>query len=301
LTRCLGIDVGGSATRWHLLENGKALRSGKADGFSGHLFRTDMKTRAERVIAELSRDVGRVDRIVAGVTGLNTPSPESTQLSTMLEAAFLAGTVRLMPDSSLAYLTAFQPGEGILVYAGTGSVGAYVQPDGRLVLVGGKGVIIDDAGGGYWIAVQSLRSVLRADDHAPGSGWNTPLGAALEKRTGGRDWPTVRQAIYGAERGSIGLLALAAGEAAAQGDASAITILRRAGAELAELSVMLENRVGRKPVVLAGRAAGLSPVILEGMRSALPGREVRRLELDCAAGAAELATRSSFFADHVEQ
>ncbi len=139
-----------------------------------------------------------------------------------------------MSDTRLAYLCAFAPGEGVLVYAGTGSAASHVAAEGGVTLVGGKGVIIDDAGGGYWIATRGLRSLLRREDARPGSAWKTPLGQAFARRSAGADWPSVRQVVYGGDRGGIGRLALAVAEAAAGGDASALSILE-AGARVGGL------------------------------------------------------------------
>ena len=151
-----------------------------------------MRAAAETALATIAGETGPVDTVVAGVTGMTAPTPQSELLAELITAAFAARHIRTMSDSNLAYLCAFAPGVGILVYAGTALDGFACGEDGSLVLVGGKGVIIDDAGGGYWIAMRGLRSILRREDEAPGSAWGTPLGRAFARRTGG-DWPSVRK------------------------------------------------------------------------------------------------------------
>lgn len=289
MARHLGIDVGGSAARWRLLAGGAPARTGVAGGFSGHLFRPDVRTAAEAALAAIAAEVGGADAVVVGVTGLTAGTAEAEALGAMIADAFAASRVAVMGDARLAFLSVFAPGEGHLVYAGTGSIAAHVAKDGALTLVGGKGVVIDDAGGGHWIATRALRSVLRREDAAPGSAWRTPLGLALSARIGGADWPTVRQAIYGGDRGSVAMLALAVGEAAATGDEAALAILTAAGRELAALALALEVRVGPRPIALGGRASGLHPTIFESFAAALSGRDARRLTIDAAAGAARLA------------
>jgi N-acetylglucosamine kinase-like BadF-type ATPase len=289
MARLLGIDAGGSATRWASDADGRR-DSGETSSFSGHVYRGEVKAAAVAALAAIAAAAGPADVVVAGITGLPPGAPEAETLQAMLREVFGAAEIRLMSDLKLACLTAFAPGEGSLVYAGTGSAAAHVAEDGTFVAVGGKGVIIDDAGGGHWIAVAALRSVLRREDSAPGSGWETPLGQALAARLGGADWPSVRSAVYGGDRGAVARLALAAGEAAAEGDREALSLLAAAGAELAVLALILERRVGPRPIALAGRAAGLHPVIFERFAAGLVPRMVRLMTLDAAAGALRLAT-----------
>jgi glucosamine kinase len=286
----LGLDVGGGATRWRLLTSGAPDRAGEAGAFSGHVFVPETAAAAAASLEAIAAETGPVGAVVAGVTGLTAGTAEADALRSMIERAFGASRIAVMGDSRLAYLSVFAPGEGLLVYAGTGSIAAHVSRDDTLVTVGGKGVIIDDAGGGHWIATRALRSILRREDAEPGSAWGTPLGLAMAARIGGSDWPSVRRAVYGADRGAVGRLALAAGEAAAAGDAAAIAILGAAGRELAALATALERRVGARPVALAGRAADLSPILFETFAAALHGRSVGRAGLDAAAGAARLAS-----------
>lgn len=289
MTRSLGIDVGGSGARWCLQECEGRSRMGVSAGFSGHLQRPEMRAAAEASLASIAAETGPADAVVAGVTGLTAGTAECEIMAELIRKAFSAHRVMALGDGHLAYLSVFQPGEGLLVYAGTGSAASHVAADGTQTLVGGKGVVIDDAGGGHWIAVRALRSILRREDAVPDSAWSTPLGAALARRVGGRDWPLVRQAVYAADRGAVGRLALAVGEAAEAGDAHALDILARAGRALAALAVVLEGRVGARPVALAGRAAALHPVLFDSFASALGARTSTLVTLDAAAGAERLA------------
>jgi N-acetylglucosamine kinase-like BadF-type ATPase len=292
--RSLGIDVGGGGARWALMEDGAILQRGAAGSFNGHLFRPEVRAAAEAALAAIAAATGPVENVLAGVTGMTAPTPESVLLTDLITEILEARRVEAMSDTKLAYLCVFAPGEGILVYAGTGSAAAHVAVDGGLTLVGGKGVIIDDAGGGYWIATRALRSLLRREDAAPGSAWETPLGQAFARAVGGADWPSVRHAVYGGERGGIGRLAVAVAEAAAASDPSALGVLEAAGRELASFARAMETRIGRRlPVALAGGAARLHPAIFSCFAEALPGVHARLATLDPAAGAALLASRSA--------
>jgi glucosamine kinase len=284
----LGIDVGGSATRWNLLRDNTSL-AGSTTGFSGHLSNPDVLHRAQTALAAIFSQTGMTGSIVAGVSGLSRNTAEAHQLEDIFRETFKVSHVSVMSDIELASRAAFKPGHGILVYAGTGSIAAHLAADGTLHTAGGKGVLIDDAGGGYWIAVSAMRAILRAEDTCSGSGWSTALGQAMAKQLGGSDWPHVRSAFYGLDRGGIALLAMAVGEAADAGDTMTLTILEAAGIELAVLARMMTNRVGKNPIILAGRASTLHPVLLLSMQNALPGHDVGRKRLDAAKTAMNLA------------
>jgi glucosamine kinase len=155
------------------------------------------------------------------------------------------------------------------VYAGTGSIGAYIDRDGQFHRAGGRGVMLDDGGGGFWIAREAMRHIWRNEDEQPGHWRSSPMAHAVFAQIGGDDWALSRQFIYSQERGEVGKLALAVAASAAD-DPVAAAILADAGRELARLALALCARFGPRPVVLAGRASELHPSIFTAMRADLP-------------------------------
>src|SRR5690606_40814808 len=95
-------------------------------------------------LAEEVLTVTRRQRVVAGVTGLDTGSPQARRLEAFLRERLELdeGAVTVLGDVVTAYLSAFEPGAGVLVYAGTGSVAVHVAHDGTLVRAGGHGYLI---------------------------------------------------------------------------------------------------------------------------------------------------------------
>ncbi|WP_052140153.1 N-acetylglucosamine kinase [Janthinobacterium lividum] len=269
----LGIDAGGTQTRWALANgDGVIVADGAVEGLSA----LQMSSEAGRaaVHAAFSRlcqavlAVGQPRAVVAGLTGFGG---DDVALAPMLAEllALDAGDVRLGNDIDIAYRDSFEPGEGYLVYAGTGSIAAWIDADGVFHRAGGRGVLLDDGGGGYWIAREALRHIWRREDEAPGSWQDSPMAEAVFAQLGGSDWSLSRAFMYGQDRGAIGRLALAVA-ASAESDPLALDILQRAGQELARLALALTTRYGPRPVVLAGRAAQLHPAIAVAMRAALP-------------------------------
>lgn len=269
----LGIDAGGTQTRWALANaDGAIVADGAVEGLSALQMGSDAgRAAVHATFATLCKQVlavGQPRAVVAGLTGFGG---DDVVLAKMLSAllALDAGDVRVGNDIDIAYRDSFEPGEGYLVYAGTGSIAAWIDADGVFHRAGGRGVLLDDGGGGYWIAREALRHIWRREDEAPGSWQSSPMAEAVFTQLGGSDWSLSRAFMYGQDRGAIGRLALAV---AASGDTDplALDILRRAGQELARLALALTARYGPRPVVLAGRAAQLHPAIAAAMRAALP-------------------------------
>ncbi|MET0322891.1 MAG: BadF/BadG/BcrA/BcrD ATPase family protein [Duganella sp.] len=289
----LGIDAGGTQTRWALADAAGAI---VADGFVGGMSATQLASpeggaAVRAVLAALAQQVlavGRSAAVCAGLTGFDGAAMEpALWLAEALAMAPAAVTVR--SDIELAYLASFQPGEGYLVYAGTGSIAAWIDAEQTLHRAGGRGVTLDDGGGGFWIAREAMRLIWRREDEAPGAWQQSPLARAVFDHVGGSDWALSRQFIYGQDRGAIGRLALAVARAAAA-DPAARAILEQAGQELARIALALVGRFGPRPMALAGRAAGLHPLIFQAMRAALPAElPLRQISVPAHHAAARIA------------
>ena len=293
--RFLGLDAGGTQTRWAVVDDtGQLLRGGEVAGLSGLLLHSESGRAAVTAVLEaLWTEAGPLAGAVAGLTGF-----EAAQAPALCQ--LMANTLRLpahhvqaMTDIELACHAAFAPGQGIVVYAGTGSIAAHLDADGVLHRVGGRGAIIDDAGGGHWIAREALRQVWRAEEEQPGSSALSPLAQALFDVVGGSDWAHTRQWVYGASRGELGTLALAVARAA-HSDPAALSLLQAAGTELARLALLLLRRHGPLPVALAGRVLELHPIVQTQLQAQLPsGAAVHRLAQPAQLQAAQMAARKA--------
>lgn len=265
----LGIETGGTGSRWCLsASSGAIVARGEMEPMTGHVFTQAERERVTDIFTRLAgelEDIGRPGAIVAGVTGLGPESVVRAVFSEILATAFACPEAKILvvDDMWLGYRARFAPGEGIIVYSGTGSIGYHLGTEGEIIRAGGRGVLIDDGGSAAWIAAEALRRLLRHEDEAPGSGWESPLGRALAEALGGASWDAVRTHVYGGDRGSLGLLARAVATAGDASDPTAAEIFIQAGDELARLALALRARVGAKSVALCGRAATLSPLITQ--------------------------------------
>ncbi len=271
----LGLDVGGTQTRWALATSaGELIAEGVADGFSGARLASEDENGIVRgrldaiaLTTRLAHHNHRLAGLHAGVTGIGADAPRL--VSMMVQAFDLADDqVSVTSDAELIFHAVLAPGDGYLVYAGTGSIAAFIDEAGVLHRAGGRGVMLDDAGGGYWIAREALRRIWRREDEHPGVWRDSPMARALFAMVGGDSSIFSARFLMEKERGEIGMLALVVAEHA-HADALAAEILRDAGNELARLASAMLRRYGERRVVVAGRASQLHPLIESAMRRAI--------------------------------
>ncbi|CAN5781431.1 N-acetylglucosamine kinase [soil metagenome] len=290
----LGIDAGGSSSRWLLLSStGAVLGEGRGGPLTGHIFSADEQDeQLDRFVEILAaaRAVHPPDALVAGITGLHpgTVAAELFRRAVMETLGLDVQRAVLDNDMHVAFASAFGPGEGVLVYAGTGSVAYHETVTGEIVRAGGYGYLIDDSGAGYWLGHRALRALFRQVDAAGGPS-DTPLAGALYARLGSRVWSDIMPVVYGGGRSFVASLAPAIAAAERAGDEVARDILKRAGAELARLAQVVQGRLGAVlPVAFAGGVTRLSPVLTESLETHL-GASVRMVEGEPVYAAARLA------------
>lgn len=294
--RFLGIDVGGTAARWVVVDqHGTELTRGSTNGATGHLFAEAERSRFEAMVANITRAAPTgISAIHAGITGLGPKAYADAKAILGGKFGIPSDAVTTGDDMELAYLSTFVPGEGHMVAAGTGSIGLHIPANGEAIRVGGRGILIDDGGSGTWIALTALNELYHQIDETGAAAGAQRLADALYATIGGSTWDDVRAFVYGSDRGRIGTLAQAVATAATGGDPLALSILSRAATELARLAQALIARAGRLPVALVGGVVDLHPAMRPAVTGALPGVEVTFPKIDAAFHAAQMArTRST--------
>lgn len=294
--RALGLDCGGSSSKWCVLdEAGLLLAEGRAAPLGGLDL---LEGRRETALGTLGEIAGQarawgVGGAWAGVTGLSAGSAEAAELARALAdgLGLPPARVRVESDLDLAYRAHLAPGEGVLVYAGTGAIAYHLTAAGEVLRAGGHGPLLGDEGGGFFLGRAALRALL-AHAERSGQAASGPLAAAVFGRVGGADWPAIRRYAYGGGRSAVAALAPLVGEAARAGDPLALAILDAAGDALAELARALLDRLGGPlPVVLAGGALRVHERLVARCRAALPGVQVTHHEAPHEQAAARLALR----------
>jgi glucosamine kinase len=297
----LGLDVGGSQTRWALASAaGELLSEGVAPPFAGQQAassegRKQVMQALQATAAAVQKSTrGHVPTAMwAGVTGFDEQAGD--ELRQLLSGAFVlpAAAVQVFNDVEMACRLCFLPGAGYLIYAGTGAMAMFVDEAGQPHHVGGRGAVLGDEGGGYWIAREALARLWRDEDNAPGSAAASALGRHLFAAMGGARWDDTRRFIEVSSRGDVGRLALAV-VAAAEHDPRALEVLRHAGRQLARLGQLLLARHGPRPLAVAGRAVGLHPVIAQALQAGLAaGTSCRAVNLRSHVAAAVRAAQNA--------
>jgi len=288
----LGIDMGGTATRWAASDSaGAVLARGKVAGASA-VPDAALRDGYCAVLREIAMAApAPVFGVVLGLTGAGL-TPEAELIAHTAQALGLGpAKLTLMNDMELAWHAAYPQGGGHLIAAGTGSVGLSIDADGAVTLVGGRGLLIDDAGSGAWIALRALDAFWRiVDQHGHPQGAEI-LAKHLSEAVGGDDWDATRRAVYSGDRGAIAALARPVAAAAHAGDPTALALMTCAGQELARLAQVLLARCGPAPVGVIGGALDLHPAIFTALQAALPDVTVHRMTIDAAKHAAMLARK----------
>jgi N-acetylmuramic acid 6-phosphate etherase len=113
------------------------------------------------LLQQMPNEVGRVGVFLAGCK----TDEDRARLRTICESVWPASKVAVGSDRDSGFAAAFGDKDGIAVISGSGSA-ITGRKDGRIEKAGGSGHILGDGGGGYTLAIEALRQVLRTYDLA---------------------------------------------------------------------------------------------------------------------------------------
>lgn len=286
----LGIDAGASATKWALFDGEKIVASGKCAAMDGHIFRADSKARVIEVLTEIAQAVNgeEVTGVFAGVTGATSEDSATDPLGLIFHNYFPNAKVRIVHDIELAYYANFEVGEGILLYAGTGSIAMYIDDEAGPVRAGGWGYLLGDEGAAFWIGRESIRWVLAGLDTGeevePDS-----LSDEILKAMDASDWDDIKEFVYSNERSEIAKLSAIVGRLADAGDPDAQGIIYEASQHLIALVHQLDIQIENAPrIVIAGGVCQPGSFLAKALTSFFSER-ISISDCDIAQRAAELA------------
>ena len=301
----LGVDGGGSKTRFLLIdEDGKVLGT-HTEGSAYHL-----EIGLETLEAMLARGIGstlqqarmRPSGLTFAFLGLPAYGEDSSlqaRLDSAPAAALPAGRYRCGNDMVCGWAGALAGAEGINIVAGTGSI-AYGEYAGRNARAGGWGELFSDEASAYWVAREGLRLFSRMSDGRSPRG---ALHALVRRHFALEEDLDLCAAIYGksvSQRSQLAQLSRLVAEAAGGGDPAARALFTQAVKELADIvdAVRDQLRVPAEldlPLSYSGGLFQLRELLLEPFEAALAAR-ARRYRLSAArlppdAGAALQAAR----------
>jgi N-acetylglucosamine kinase-like BadF-type ATPase len=239
----LGIDGGGTKTRCVLGDERSVLGEGSSTSCRvqrvGEACAQDALAAAiHEACVQAAISLKSIARTCAGITGAARLEIASTMRGLLTKV--VGGEIETISDFEIAFEDAFSGGPGVLVIAGTGSIAWGRNGKGQTARAGGWGPAISDEGSGYWIGAEAVRCVLRAHDQGNDSLLLKRLMEAIAADS--FDDFIVRvnaqpQPDYAA------LFPTVLSAAVDRGDGVAITVLERAGKELAMLAETVVQRM----------------------------------------------------------
>ncbi len=292
MTTFAGVDGGGTRVRAVVTDSvGKILS--RAEGRGSVATASGPETTVRAVVNAVTRamkSAGQSDPLTslwAGLAGVGDPDVRDAVRHGLL-ASGLSNSVEVGSDARAAHYAAFGEAPGVLLIAGTGSVGWARGVDGSMTRAGGWGGSLGDEGSGYKIGIEGLVAVLRAHD---GRGPDTSLTSTLLESCNLSDPRRLVAWVDLASKRDVAALAPHVLSAADGGDAVAVEIRDRALAQLLEIVSTLATP--GDSVHLSGGLAGEGGPLSAELSSTISatGWAVSTAVLDVAAAAAELARK----------
>ena len=281
----LGIDAGASATKWVLINDSHTVAAGRCEAMDGHIYREASLERMRRVLSEISQEIKnfKVSAVYMGITGVI----QDGSIEKEIKSSFKSPST-VVSDIELAYRANFADGEGILLYAGTGSVAYAINENSESHKIGGWGYLLGDEGAGYWIGKEAIRlSIFKIENKTKIN--EGSLSDRILKEIQAADWSAIKAFVYSKDRAEIAALSKIVDQAAEAGDAEAISILKKAAGHLSDLVNRTDGVLLRKslPVKFTGGISG-SKILYAELEKFLRMR-VSISTVDIALRAAELA------------
>jgi len=286
----LGIDAGATATKWALYDGTQIVATGKCAAMDGHIYRVESKARINEVLTEISAAVNgaEINGVFAGITGAAAGDSATDPLAQLFHSYFPNANVRIVHDIELAYYANFEVGEGILLYAGTGSIAMYIDDEAGPVRAGGWGYLLGDEGGAFWIGREAIRWVLAGLDTGEEVEADS-LSEVILQQMNATNWDEIKKFVYSNERSEIAKLAATVGRMADQGDADAQGIIYEASQQLIALVHQLDIQIENAPrIVIAGGVCQEGSFLAKALNSFFSER-ISISDCDIAQRAAELA------------
>ena len=260
----LGVEGGGTKTAWVLVELGdsgsRVLHRGKLPAAN---FRLTPLERLRPLLEQLPPIAGSVGVFLAGCV----TREDREKLAAICAAIWPGARIVTGSDRESGLAAALAGGDGIAVNAGTGS-SITGRRGKRVEKAGGWGHILGDAGGGYYLSLQSLRIILREYDLHRGE---QQFAADVLRALSLRDFDELVRWAQTADKMQIATLAPVVFQAAEQGDVAARQIIDAGARVLAEYTAAVAARLKftTPDVVLLGSVMEGSSIYVAAFRREL--------------------------------
>ena len=263
----LGVDGGGSKTRFLLIDEAGRVLATHVEGSSYYLeigleALQALLTRGVRQTLERAQvSPEQVSYAFFGLPAYGEDREVLPRLDGAPGSALAHRRYRCANDMVCGWAGALAGSDGINIVAGTGSI-AYGEFAGRTARAGGWGELFGDEGSGYWLAREALRLFSRMSDGRAARG---ALYENVRRHFALEDDLDLCAAIYGkpaAQRSQFAQLSKLASEAASAGDQAARSLFTDAAHELADIvhAVRVRLQIPEGVAVAVSYSGGLFQV-----------------------------------------
>ncbi|HLQ75793.1 MAG TPA: BadF/BadG/BcrA/BcrD ATPase family protein [Terriglobia bacterium] len=173
----LGIDGGGSKTAFRL-EDDTGRELGRFETGPSNWISSGEETARTNIAAGIAMLPSPPDIVCGGFAGAGRP--EGMRFYTdCLKKLTPNAQVIVETDFFVTYVGAVGLEPGVLLIAGTGSIGIGRRQDGSMIRVGGWGPMFSDEGSGFWVGREAIRSALEDHDEGMGGAFITSVCQTL--------------------------------------------------------------------------------------------------------------------------
>ncbi|WP_052447503.1 N-acetylglucosamine kinase [Clostridium polynesiense] len=237
----IGVDGGGSATEAiaYTLE-GEEITHG-ISGFGNIVINKEEGLKnIEIAILQCMQNLrpSNCVHIYAGLAGAYTGNNKEV-IQKYLEIRFPA-SVTVISDADLAFNALLKGEEGILTIAGTGSISFGIH-NNEYIRAGGWGNLISDRGSGYHIAINAFKQIIAEKDAGAAPSY---LSREIMRALNIESISDVIDYVHTANKSSISALVPTIVKAADKNDKRAVSLLRKASRDLADLTIKVYKRMG---------------------------------------------------------
>ena len=162
----IGVDGGGTKTQYALFdENKNMLFSVKTPGSNHENLDGGIPEAAKIIMSginalldEAKKSYSDIEKILMALAGIDHPW-QCEAMTKELENLGLSVPFSIYNDGFIVVKAGLTGKSGIGYNCGTGTCCNSIDSDGKLLQIGGFGVLSGDVGGGHWIAAEAFRAV----------------------------------------------------------------------------------------------------------------------------------------------
>lgn len=260
----LGIDSGGTKTKFLLVdENGKKLAESNQTashylqvGYDG--LKQVMRDGLNDCLNQSAYSKESIHHIFASVAGYGDIEDDNELITQNMNEVFYPIEITIGNDVENAYAGALINQAGIVLIAGTGSIGLGIDPIGNTLRCGGWHHIFGgDEGSGYWIGCKLIQEFTMQSD---GRSNKTALYSHIKNKfnfTNDSDILKLTVVDWDFDRTKVAALSREVSELAHQNDPAALRILNEAAVELSRIIIAIKHQLKFDSTVSASYQGGV--------------------------------------------